>query len=585
MPGLAARARQRYTRLVPLGDLTSAQAVEGALDEFDELGRDAFLEKYGFGHARRYFVRRDGKYYDSKAIAGAAYGFQYPQDGPLANTEFSGGEHGAKAKLEELGFDVVPRPALAAADKLPLREALATALAAQRDRAPGQWSDDLQKVVAVTLPNAIRAVVGESFRVKGSAGAGNQAEIPWVSVLPPGIKGASEGRYVVYLFSASGDRVYVSLSQAVTGHARSELEGLASQLRADAGDHPELLSSIDLQATGDLGQKYELATAYAIEYRADELPEQDRLESDLKDLLVILDGVLGDGPPPPPPKESFDWAWLVDCTNWSTEELEPLRDTIRDGAGQVVLAGPPGTSKTWVARAMLRHLTKGDPDRLRLVQFHPSYGYEDFIEGLRPTVDDDGKVNFRPVRGEVLQFVEDIGPSPELHFLLIDEMNRANLSRVFGELMYLFEYRDEEIDLRLTKAFRLPSNLRFIGTMNTADRSIRSIDIALRRRFDVFELPPSRAVLERFYAKPENTNTLASLFDGFEKLNDELRARLDRHHAIGHAFFMTPNFAPAVLRAVWDRKIGPLIEEYFFDQPDVAATFVVEEFWPELGSP
>ena len=84
-----------------------------------------------------------------------------PAGGALKSDEFSGGEHGAKAKLEELGFEVVPRPALAAADTLPLREALAAALAAQQTRAPGEWSDDLQKAVAVTLPNAIRAIVGD----------------------------------------------------------------------------------------------------------------------------------------------------------------------------------------------------------------------------------------------------------------------------------------------------------------------------------------------------------------------------------------------------------------------------------------
>ncbi len=159
-----------------LTGLTSSEAVEAALDEFDALGRDAFLSKYGFGHARRYFVRRGDAYYDSKAIAGAAYGFQYPEKGHLANTEFSGGEHDAKARLEALGFDVVPRPTLAAADVLPLREALETALSAQAERVFGEWSDDLQKAVAVTLPNAIRSTVGEAFRVKGSAGAGNQAE-------------------------------------------------------------------------------------------------------------------------------------------------------------------------------------------------------------------------------------------------------------------------------------------------------------------------------------------------------------------------------------------------------------------------
>jgi 5-methylcytosine-specific restriction endonuclease McrBC GTP-binding regulatory subunit McrB len=162
-------------------------------------------------------------------------------------------------------------------------------------------------------------------------------------------------------------------------------------------------------------------------------------------------------------------------------------------------------------------------------------------------------------------------------------MNRANLSRVFGELMYLFEYRDEEIDLRLTKAFRLPPNLRFVGTMDTADRSIRSIDIALRRRFEVFELAPSIDVLERFYARTENVNAVPSLFEGFERLNAALTARRDRHHAVGHAFFMTQRLTGAVLQAVWDRKVGPLIEEYFFDQPDVAASFAPTMFWPELA--
>jgi MrcB-like, N-terminal domain len=113
-----------------------------------------------------------------------AYGFQYPERGHLANTEFSGGEHDAKARLDALGFDVVPRPTLAAADVLPLSEALEAALSAQARRVPGEWSDDLQKAAAVTLPNAVRAIVGDAYRVKGSAGAGNQAEIPWLSVMP-----------------------------------------------------------------------------------------------------------------------------------------------------------------------------------------------------------------------------------------------------------------------------------------------------------------------------------------------------------------------------------------------------------------
>jgi len=166
-----------------------------------------------------------------------------------------------------------------------------------------------------------------------------------------------------------------------------------------------------------------------------------------------------------------------------------------------------------------------------------------------------------------------------LHVLIIDEMNRANLSRVFGELMYLFEYRDKTIRLQYSDEFSLPANLRFIGTMNTADRSIRSIDIALRRRFDVFELKPDAGVLRRFFQR--NAPNIPNLIEGFERLNAKLAGDLDRHHTIGHAFFMKPGLDRAGLRAVWDRKIYPLIEEYFFDQLDIARDeYGFDKFWP-----
>ena len=163
-------------------------------------------------------------------------------------------------------------------------------------------------------------------------------------------------------------------------------------------------------------------------------------------------------------------------------------------------------------------------------------------------------------------------------------MNRANLPRVFGELMYLFEYReeDEAIDLQYSTDFSLPNNLKFIGTMNTADRSIRSIDVALRRRFDVIECAPDRGILERYYSNGLGTNHIDSLYDGFDQLNERLTAELDRHHTIGHTFFMVSECNAARLRKIWDRKLGPLIDEYFFDQPDIAAEFSPEQFWPEL---
>jgi 5-methylcytosine-specific restriction endonuclease McrBC GTP-binding regulatory subunit McrB len=171
-------------------------------------------------------------------------------------------------------------------------------------------------------------------------------------------------------------------------------------------------------------------------------------------------------------------------------------------------------------------------------------------------------------------------PTSPLYTLVIDEMNRANLPRVFGELMYLFEYRDRVIDLQYSKDFSLPPGLRFIGTMNTADRSIRSLDIALRRRFDVFELRPSDKTLERYFQG--RTLHVPNLIEGFNKLNAELELQIDRHHTIGHAYFMKNGLDRATLKNIWDRKLYPLIEEYFFDQPDRAREFSFDKFWPEV---
>jgi 5-methylcytosine-specific restriction protein B len=216
-----------------------------------------------------------------------------------------------------------------------------------------------------------------------------------------------------------------------------------------------------------------------------------------------------------------------------------------------------------------------------LVQFHPTYAYEDFIEGLRP-VAKDGTVVFQNEPGHLLRLVQALPNGPST--LIIDEMNRANIPSVFGELMYLLEYRNDQVKLRLSGEFSLPAEVRFIATMNTADRSIRSVDAALRRRFEYFEVFPDKNTLANYY-KGTAVLEVPDLVAGFVELNSRLEAAIDRHHGVGHSFFMRERLDSKTLEGIWRRQVRPLIEEYFFDEPNrVEAEFKLTELWPSQSA-
>jgi 5-methylcytosine-specific restriction protein B len=237
--------------------------------------------------------------------------------------------------------------------------------------------------------------------------------------------------------------------------------------------------------------------------------------------------------------------------------------------GQVIFYGSPGTGKTFIAEQLARYLTGDNDERWEVVQFHPAYSYEDFIQGIRPQ-SQNGSLTYPLVPGRFLEFCEKAKSCQGLCVLIIDEINRANLAQVFGELMYLLEYRDKKICLAgSSEPFSIPENVRIIGTMNTADRSIALVDHALRRRFAFIELRPNYDVLRRYHEKKKTGFQVDGLIETLKRLNNAIA---NKHYEIGISFFLTENLAEE-LEDIWQMEIEPYLEEYFYDQLDKVDEF------------
>jgi 5-methylcytosine-specific restriction protein B len=301
---------------------------------------------------------------------------------------------------------------------------------------------------------------------------------------------------------------------------------------------------------------------------------------DLTDAADAIEALFTGGPPPPPTEPTaVEAASLPDLSTETMERLlvgkewlEELVDLLRMRR-QVILYGPPGTGKTYLALEVASALT--DPANVTLVQFHPAYSYEDFFEGYRPTtVDESGKVGFALTPGPFRTVVDQARENPGQPFILIvDEINRSNLAKVFGELYFLLEYRERSIDLMYASGdqgrdFTLPRNVYLIGTMNTADRSIALVDAAMRRRFAFLSLHPDdahmRDVLRDWLVRVGQPTEPADLLA-------ELNRRIpDREFKIGPSYLMRPDAAAAGgLERIWRTQILPLLEEFHYGDAGV----------------
>ena len=241
-------------------------------------------------------------------------------------------------------------------------------------------------------------------------------------------------------------------------------------------------------------------------------------------------------------------------------------------ARQLIFQGPPGTGKTFIARKLADAIA-GHRDRVELVQFHPSYAYEDFVEGYRPV----GAGSFALQPGPIKRLAARATAAPDHRFVLvIDEINRGNLAKVFGELYYLLEYRDDAITLQYSQEpFRLPPNVHIVGTMNTADRSIALLDMALRRRFRFVDLlpdsPPLKGLLRRFLDR--KAPDMAFLADMLDDVNRQLN---DPHASVGPSHFLlkdTRTLTEDKAELIWNHSILPALGDRFFDSPEELKRF------------
>lgn len=261
------------------------------------------------------------------------------------------------------------------------------------------------------------------------------------------------------------------------------------------------------------------------------------------------------------------------------KEYDKLKNLILDKKN-IILQGSAGVGKSYAAKRLAYSIIgEKDNERVKMIQFHQSYSYEDFIMGYRPKNETDG---FELKEGVFYKFCKEAEKDGRDYFLIIDEINRGNISKIFGELFMLIENdkRGEEYALELVykddEKFFVPENLYIIGLMNTADRSLAMLDYALRRRFAFYDMKPAfKSEQFKEYQKNLKNSKFDNLIKKVEELNEVIKEDLGEGFCIGHSYFCNLETVEIdKLSLIIEFELIPLLKEYWFDDKEKVNTWI-----------